>query len=515
MSHDVTIALLSVFGLAAGVILFAFLVNRYAPTKRKTIRRSVTMLIVFIITMAMSVLFTRLGLPGASHTVFTVAELVGLFTLINLAALAIFDLGLPSIGVEIPNLLGDIAIGVAYIVAVMIAMRHYGVDLTGMIAATTIVTSILALSLQATLGNILGGVALQVDDSIQVGDWVKVDGGNEGRVRAIRWRHTVMETRDWDTVIVPNAVLLGAKLTIMGKREGYSNRHRMWVHFNVDFRYAPSDVIRIVQDALRGGPMDNIAGDPMPDCVCMDFAKDGRDSFAYYAVRYWILDIWRNDATNSAVRARIYAALRRAEIPLALPAAQLFLEQDDEANRARKLQREHARRLAALTGLGFLQTLTEVERDELAGQLRYTPFVADELIARQGTVAHWLYILTRGTVEVRLDSDGGDRLVATIEAPDFFGEMGLMTGEPRAANVFALTDVECYRLDKKAFDHILLQRPEVAADISELLAERKVELDAAIEHLDVATRQTRLDLEKNRLLDTIQGFFGLGPMSKR
>jgi hypothetical protein len=51
----------------------------------------------------------------------------------------------------------------------------------------------------------------------------------------------------------------------------------------------------------------------------MDLAKDTRDSFAYYAARYWLTDLAVDDPTSSAVRARIYAALRRASIPLARP----------------------------------------------------------------------------------------------------------------------------------------------------------------------------------------------------
>ena len=66
--------------------------------------------------------------------------------------------------------------------------------------------------------------------------------------------------------------------------------------------------------------------------------------------------------------------------------------------------------------------------------------------------------------------------VACIEAPGVFGEMGLMTGEPRSADVVARTDIECYRFDKNAFNHVMQARPEVAAEFSRTLAERRVEL---------------------------------------
>jgi len=51
------------------------------------------------------------------------------------------------------------------------------------------------------------------------------------------------------------------------------------------------------------------------------------------AVRYWIADLWRNDSTNSDVRERVFTALKRADIPLAVPAATIFLSNDDTALR--------------------------------------------------------------------------------------------------------------------------------------------------------------------------------------
>ncbi|HEX7603702.1 MAG TPA: mechanosensitive ion channel family protein, partial [Polyangiaceae bacterium] len=396
------------------------------------------------------------------------------------------------------------------IVSTFTVMRRSGFDLTGLLAATTVVTSIMALSLQATLGNILGGVALQLDNSIHAGDWVKLENGKQGKVREIRWRHTVIETRDWDTVIVPNSALLGANIIILGKRDGERLQHRMWVYFNVDFRYPPADVIKTVEDALHAAPIEGVAATPKANVVCMDFAKDNRDSFAYYAARYWLTDLPRDDPTSSRVRTRIYAALKRAGIPLAVPAAQLFVEQDDVSRRERKKLRELSTRLQALHGLEFLKPLKDAEREDVAGRLRYAPFAAGETITKQGALAHWLYIITHGVVEVHVSSDdGSDKIVATIKAPGFFGEMGLMTGEPRTATVIASSDVECFRLDKTDFERILTERPEIAAEMAHLLASRRVELQAAKEDLDAEAKQKRLDAEKTRILGTIQDFFGL------
>ena len=132
-------------------------------------------------------------------------------------------------------------------------------------------------------------------------------------------------------------------------------------------------------------------------------------------------------------------------------------------------------------------------------------------MTRQGAKAHWLYIITGGEAEVHVTIAGTEtsEKVADLHEGDFFGEMGMMTGVPRQATVSALTDVECYRLDKEAFDVIMKRRPEIAEDISRVLAQRRVELDAAREGLNEEAKQARMRQHQDDLLDSIRKFFHL------
>jgi CRP-like cAMP-binding protein len=304
----------------------------------------------------------------------------------------------------------------------------------------------------------------------------------------------------------------------------------MWVYFNVDFRHPPTQVIDVVRDALCAAPIEGVASEPKPSVICYDFAKDGRDSFAYYAVRYWLTDLASDDPTSSRIRARIYMALHRADIPLARPAQTiLFRPEEDDAVRA---SRHKERRVHALESVDLFHSLTPDERAFVADHLRDAPFAAGETCTRQGAVAHFLYVLVGGSVDIRRHVEGppgdsrspaspepgrnvNDKIttVARLDAPGFFGEMGLMTGEPRTADVVAVTDVMCYRLDKPGLQRILDERPEVAEQFSETLARRRLDLTRALEGLDEATRGARMASEKLRILDKIQEFFGLARRS--
>src|SRR5258708_2314604 len=167
-----------------------------------------------------------------------------------------------------------------------------------------------------------------------------------------------------------------------------------------------------------------------------------KESFGDYAVRYWLTDLAVDDPTNSVVRTRIYFALRRASIPLSIPAQSVFVTEDDLSRRERKDVQEVDRRVATLKELELFRKLTDAERLSLAHRLRVAAFARGEAITRQGAEAHWLYVITKGDAEVRVSVDGSatSEAVATLHSGDFFGEMGMMTGAPRAATVTALTN---------------------------------------------------------------------------
>ena len=498
--------------LSIAIVVVAAIFRATPGAPRRRLRRCVLLLVVYAVALGGAQLLAYMGSPFSvgSAPLEHVARALEVLLIINLVAIALFDLLFHVADWDFPDILHELSVGVAYLVAGGWLMHRAGVNLTSIVATSAVVTAVIGLSLQATLGNVVGGLALQLDDSIREGDWIELESKVQGRVRQIRWRHSVIETRDWDTLIVPNSQLLAQTIKVLGKRDGERAPHRMWVYFSVDFRFPPGQVIDIVNEALQSAPITNVASEPKANCILLDLAKEHRDSFAYYAARYWLTDLAADDPTSSLVRERIYAALRRAQIPLALPAATVFISQDDPEHAERKRSREHAFRLAALQNVELFAELSEEERAKLAEAVRHAPFSRGEVITRQGSAAHWLYILTKGQAEVRVaGATGEEKKVAELDAPSFFGEMALMTGAPREATVVALSDVECLRLDKDDFKEILGRRPEIAQAISTVLAKRRVELMAVRDDLDADAKKRKVVTERSKILASIRDFFGL------
>ena len=169
--------------------------------------------------------------------------------------------------------------------------------------------------------------------------------------------------------------------------------------------------------------------------------------------------------------------------------------------------RETGRRLAALKGIELFATLEEAELRAMVDRLVYAPFVRGDVMTRQGAIAHWLYIVVEGEADVAVEgADGVRRRVATLGAGSVFGEMGLMTGEPRSATVIAKTDVECYRLDKAGFEGIIHSRPQIAEEMSAVLAARAMGLKSVAELAETTSTGRK---QGEHLLGRIRAFFGL------
>jgi CRP-like cAMP-binding protein/small-conductance mechanosensitive channel len=522
-------------GLFIAVVVTAALVNRFRPIERPRLRRLVTMFVLFAVATTTGIAFDAANLPSWSAGFGVAAQVLQAFTLINLTATVIFAVALPRIGLEMPLIASDVVVGIGYVVITLVILAKHGLNPTSALVSTAVISAVLVISLQSTLGNIVGGVALQLDGSIREGDWIQLENGKQGRVCSVRWRHTVLETRDWSTIIVPNAQLLSNQIIILGKRDGRAVAQRMAVTFSMDLRIAPSRIVRVVTEALQRSAIPNVAADPRPVVMCIEYPNT-RDQLAIYAVRYWVEDVSLDEHTSSRVRARVYTALQRAQIPFAPVPVGSPMPTDDRGLLKRPDLDE---RLVAIRTVSLFRTLTEDELRTLAGGLNHVPYSDGELITRQGAPGQWLYILTAGTVEIRARVDrqskhvsggsdgqgGGDGSVplpvfgpvapkvriAQLTAPDFFGEMSLMTGEPRTADVIAVGDVECFRLGQDTFKTVLLARPEIATELSATLATRRVELSAARGEIETTSVGEREASERDRILRGIKAFFALGP----
>src|SRR5262245_12816174 len=97
--------------IAAAVVFLAFLVNRFAPKKRRRIGRVVSIFALYLLAIGISAGLQATGAATWATRIRVLADLLEVFTVINIAGLAIFDLGLPAMKVELVTLTSDLIIG--------------------------------------------------------------------------------------------------------------------------------------------------------------------------------------------------------------------------------------------------------------------------------------------------------------------------------------------------------------------------------------------------------------------
>jgi small-conductance mechanosensitive channel/CRP-like cAMP-binding protein len=420
--------------------------------------------------------------------------------IIRLWGLIVFKLLLPLLRLHPPIIIADITVTLCYLLWGAIRLHVAGMALGEIVTTSAVLTAVIAFALQDTLGNLLAGIAVQLDDSIHVGDWIEHDGVT-GKVTEINWRATSVETRNWETVVIPNSLLLKNRFTVLGKRHHAPLQWRRWVWFDLSLETLPSQIISLIEKSLRETRIPSVAKTPSPNCVLMKM----ENGIARYAVRYWLTDLQMDDPTDSAIRTEIDAVLRRNNRRQAPPIFNVLMTKEKYAVDVRH-KRHTEERMMHLRQLSLFRMLSENDLLALTDQLKFTPFVAGDTMLEQGEISDWLFILVSGQAEMLVSQPGHDPVLLGKLAPgDFFGEMGLLTGERSAYIVRAVDAVECYRVGRETFQSVFLSRESLVNALSEALQSRLKEQQRLLEdlHLQGPPRT------EGAMLATLRRFFGL------
>jgi hypothetical protein len=131
---------------------------------------------------------------------------------------------------------------------------------------------------------------------------------------------------------------------------------------------------------------------------------------------------------------------------------------------------------AFLSSINAFRSLPQREIERLATQCESVRFAQGAQIIRRGDPGDAMYIVKKGEVRVPItDQAGREKFVARLGQGEFFGEMALLTGEPRVADVFADSPVECLVIRRQPLQAFLAQHPRVAAFLTEILGKRLLE----------------------------------------
>ena len=401
----------------------------------------------------------------------------------------------------IPSIVTDVLLGLGLIAYALLRLNSVGVNLAGIVTTSAVITGAIAFSAQEVLGALWAGVALQAERTIRLGDWIRY-GENIGQVISIRWRATTILTRANELLIIPNAQLIRNPVNVLARGEGEAPPLRM-LHFTVDFAHPPNTVVKAVTDALVRAEIPYMVTDPAPRCVCIGFADKGIG----YRILYHISDMRRRLETDSEVYSHVFVALKRNGLRIPLPRLDMVMSRAMTANA--NAEQDAEGRAKALAELDLTASLTAEERRTIAELLVPCPYLDGDILFRQNEGADSLYILASGALGIYDELHGPRNKLATLAAPGYVGEMGLLTGQPRLATVIAEGEVLCYRLDKAGFDAVLRNRPQIVETLSQVLAQRQAANEARIAAFDASEAARRAGSRAGDIMRRIREFFSL------
>ncbi|MFN2441356.1 MAG: mechanosensitive ion channel family protein [Thermoanaerobaculia bacterium] len=383
-----------------------------------------------------------------------------------------------------PNLLRQIISFVLYLGLIAYAAGEIlNANVTGVLLGGTVLAAVLGLAMQDTLGNLFAGIAMHIEKTFHVGDVVRVK-DIFGTVEWVSWRATRIRTPENNVVMVPNSVLAREAMEVFPS----DNLNARLVRVTAGFEHPPARVISILERACHN--LEHVATEIPALARVGEFGEYG----TVYEVKYWTRQYQLRETIDAEVRRAIWYAFRRAGIPLPFPVRSIA------PLRQAKIEGFSDQKLAErIANADFLAPLSDEERQVLVEGTMVEVFGRGETILSAGESGSSMFLIDEGLVSVRRSEDEGGGEIARLGAGQTFGEMALLTGEPRGATVIALTDVVAFEIGKRSLQPILKENPGLVESISRIVLDRKS---------NAPSRSEATDPHKT-MLGRIANWFGL------
>jgi len=398
-------------------------------------------------------------------------------------------------GRKIPTVARRLVDSLVVVLAIFgIVAYVFGEKVTGLLATSSVAAMIIGLGIQMNLSNIFSGIALNIERPFRTGDWVKISNHDEGKVLDVSWRATRIQSRDTAIVHIPNSFVSESII----KNFSYPNKTiEQFVDIDIDSRFTPTRVQKIIIDALLS--VEEILKFPKP----FTRMKDVTDWSVIYGVYYYLDDYAKKMAIEEAVWKRVQAHLKRAGISKAIKRQLLYLA-DDKVRETYDNQEP----IKILQDIDVFKPFSDEAKSFISQRVSSCIFQKNEYIVRQGDKGDSLFIITEGAVKVQLKQPDGKTLdLAVLGAGKFFGEMALLTGESRSADVVAISETHLIEVTKDDIAPIMQEHPNLSKMLADVLNSRKQRNEMIIE--DSECQETEDQGAPKHIVGKIMQYFGI------
>ncbi len=353
--------------------------------------------------------------------------------------------------------------GAAVVISVV-----WEVNLGSLITALGVGSVVLGLALQDTLGSLFTGLAILSARNIKVGDWIQV-GTEEGIVLSMNWRSIVIRTRDGDNVILPN-LRIARELVTNFQAEG--KWHVEHMDFELSFDHPPELIKTLLIKAALVTP--KVLHEPMPTARILKYD----DHAIRYEIRIFIGEYPALPQIRSDFQCTFWYLAKRYN--LIFPGRYHSFYQPPE-----KLVPETYNTPDEIANL--LLDINALPRAKetimpLLQNARHLSYMKGEFIIQQGAVCKYIYIITKGRVDISFENDlDGDGLiddeerikVYDLRKRQFLVFKTLFNSGSSPLSARACNDVEVVSISVEDLESYLVNDRELAHEIQQIISSRE------------------------------------------
>lgn len=381
-----------------------------------------------------------------------------------------------SSGRKTPRLLIQLTNTLIYCTAgLAMAATLFHIPLTGAIATSSVIGLVVGFAVKSLISDTFSGIALNLDSGFGINDYVQILSRGTtnrimGRVTEINWRSTYLLTPENSMMVIPNTVMSESIVLNMSKPDRMSEFEMVVA---LDFDVSTGRALRVLTAVAQAAARENSAIYDVKARI-----SEATGNGVNYKIKY-MLDpaALAPGKAKHLILGHLLRHLSTAGLTLAHPKIDNWTAEPHDYG---WLGEAPNSRYKLLNQVQLFAAIDEAARRGLADRLTRRDFKAGDRVITAGDAGQSMFVLSEGLVSVRIPQGDNELDVAALLPGDFFGEMSVLTGEPRSATIVAVTDTVAFEIDKTDIEHMLESAPSAAAQLSLAVAERRMASQAAL-----------------------------------
>ena len=371
-----------------------------------------------------------------------------------------------------PELIKQLLDCLIILISVIIASKVlFGQNVLAAVTALSALGIVISFGIKDLIQDLMTGLAVNLEVSFSLGDWVSVQDGQVGRIFGqvvqINWRTTHIMDDAKRYYIVPNREIGNSTITVFSNPTSLT---RDEVKVEVDYNIPVNDAKQILMTAVMS-VLDEygFSERPQPEILVSRFPANGIE----YTIRFWIY-AWEQITPSIAQDIIFTSVMRQLRVNALSPSFTKLEYFDVDPPDLLKPPELASNSPQFISNIGFFEPMTSEEVDLIAESGKIRNWSCGQEILKQGDEGQSMFVMLGGLVKVYISTKNEqETYVGKILPGEVFGEMSLLAGEPRTATVKAVTTVTTLEITQDIVEKLLSNRPVLGEKLSEIVALRQ------------------------------------------